>query len=80
MFHYGSYGYGWMMGPGWGSGHWLMFVLMAAVVLYPVGLILKRLGLSPFWSVLALVPGINIVALWVLAFASSADTKTEIRS
>ena len=54
--------------------------VMAAAILYPIGLILKRLGFSPFWSVLALVPGINLIALWVLALTSSADGKTEIRS
>ncbi|WP_284180124.1 hypothetical protein [Rhabdaerophilum sp. SD176] len=80
MFHSGNDGYGWMMGGGWGLGHWLMFAVMAAAILYPVGLILKRLGFSPFWSVLALVPGINLIALWILALTSSADGNTEMRS
>ncbi|MCZ8375849.1 MAG: hypothetical protein O9342_10760 [Beijerinckiaceae bacterium] len=77
MFHNGNDGYGWMMGYSWGVGHWVMFAVMAAAILYPVGLILKRLGFSPFWSVLALVPGINLIALWILALTSSADGKTE---
>ena len=77
MFHSGNDGYGWMMGGGWGLGHWLMFAVMAAAILYPIGLILKRLGFSPFWSVLALGPGINLIALWILALTSSADGKTE---
>jgi len=53
---------------GYGFSHWLMFALMVAAVLYPVGRILGRIGLSPFWSVLALIPFINLVSLWVLAF------------
>jgi len=79
MFHYGNDGYGWMMGSGWGLGHWLMFALMAVAILYPVGLILKRLGFSPFWSVLALVPGVNLIALWILALTNSTDGKMETR-
>ncbi|MCZ8184035.1 MAG: hypothetical protein O9322_13755 [Beijerinckiaceae bacterium] len=69
-----------MMGYSWGVGHWVMFAVMAAAILYPVGLILKRLGFSPFWSVLALVPGINLVALWILALTSSVDEKTGTRA
>ncbi|MCZ8272629.1 MAG: hypothetical protein O9314_02610 [Microcystis sp. LE19-4.1E] len=80
MFHYGNDGYGWMMGSGWGLGHWLMFALMAAAILYPVGLILKRLGFSPFWSVLALVPGVNLIGLWILALTNSTNGKMETRS
>lgn len=37
--------------------------------LYPIGRILGRIGLSPFWSVLAVVPLVNLIGLWVLAFA-----------
>lgn len=70
MFHPDTYGYGWMMGGGWAFGHWLFFALMAAAVLYPLGLILKRLGYSPLWSVLAFVPGVNLIALWVLALSA----------
>ncbi len=54
---------------GYGPGHWLMFAVMIAVILYPVGRILGRLGLSPFWSVVALIPFLNLIGLWVVAFA-----------
>jgi len=40
-----------------------------AVVLYPIGRIPDRIGLSPFWCVLAVIPIVNLIALWVLAFA-----------
>jgi hypothetical protein len=53
---------------GYGLGHWVVFVLFVAAVLYPTGKILDRIGLSPFWSVLALIPVVNLVALWTLAF------------
>jgi hypothetical protein len=53
---------------GYGLGHWLAFVVMVALVLYPTGRILGRIGFSPFWSILALVPIANLAALWILAF------------
>ena len=53
---------------GYGVGHWLAFTVMAAVILYPIGRILGRVGLSPFWSIVALVPLLNLIGLWVLAF------------
>jgi len=52
----------------YGPGHWLMFAVMVAAVLYPVGRILSRIGLSPVWSVVALIPLLNLIGLWVLAF------------
>jgi predicted PurR-regulated permease PerM len=64
---------GWMGQTGFGLGydlsHWLMFAIIVAVVLYPLGRILNRVGYSPFWSVLALFPFVNLLALWVLAFS-----------
>src|SRR5262245_25465596 len=54
---------------GYGLAHWLLFVVMVAVVLYPLGRILRRLGLSPFWSLLVFIPLVNLVSLWVLAFS-----------
>lgn len=62
-------GIGQMMGA-WSPGHWLLFALGVALVLYPIGRILDRLGISPFWSVLALIPGINLISLWVLALSA----------
>ena len=52
-----------------GAGHWLTFVVVVAIVLFPVGRILDRAGLSPLWSVLALIPVVNLIALWLFAYA-----------
>jgi hypothetical protein len=59
---------GWMDMTGSGIGHWVFFILMVALTLYPIGRILGRLGFSPFWSVLALIPLVNLIGLWLLAF------------
>ena len=62
---------GWMMFGGWGLSHWLMFALVIALIAYPLGLILRKLGFSPLWSIIAFVPLINIVALWVVALSDA---------
>jgi hypothetical protein len=62
------YGYDMMSGP-WALGHVAVFVVFAALMLYPIGRILQRLGFSPFWSVVALIPLANLVGLWIVAMA-----------
>jgi predicted PurR-regulated permease PerM len=60
----------WMgFGFGYGVAHWIIFAIFVAVILYPVGRILNRIGFSPLWSVLVFVPLANLLALWVLAFS-----------
>ncbi len=59
--------YGWSDTMVFGPVHWLFFIIVVAVVLYPVGRILSRIGFSPLWSVLVFAPLVNLVALWVLA-------------
>ncbi len=56
----------WMYG--YGPTHWLWFIVMIAVVIYPAGRILNRIGFSPLWSILIFVPLVNLIALWILAF------------
>jgi len=77
MHEYG-FGGGWMMG--WGVGHWVVMAAMAAAVLYPIGVILRGLGYSPFWAVLTFVPIINIIALWIVAFSGAAEEFREKRT
>jgi hypothetical protein len=46
-------------------------LLVSGFVLgFPAARILRRTGLSPWWSFLVLVPYVNVAALWVFAFAS----------
>ena len=59
--------YGWSDTMVFGPVHWLVFIVLVVVVLYPIGRILSRMGFSPLWSVLVFAPLINLVALWVLA-------------
>ena len=69
----------WTNMTGYGFGHWVFFVIMVGVVLYPAGRVLNRLGLSPFWSVLIFIPLVNVISLWILAFIDwpASTIKTE---
>ncbi len=67
----------WTMMGSYGFAHWVMFAVMVAVVVYPLGRILGRIGLSPLWSVLAFIPLANLIGLWVLAFAEWPNKQTQ---
>lgn len=43
-------------------------VLTFLLVIFPIGLILRRMGHSEWWSVLIFVPFGVIVGLWLLAY------------
>jgi hypothetical protein len=60
---------GWTWVTGYGVSHWIFFVVMVALILYPIGRILGRLGFSPFWSLLVFIPLVNLISLWMLAFS-----------
>ena len=57
---------GWVYG--YGSFHWFWFIMMVALVAYPVGRILNRIGFSPLWAIAMFIPLVNLIALWILAF------------
>lgn len=64
----------WIHGMGgFGLLHWVAFILFVAAVVYPIGVILKRLGHSPLWAVLAFVPVVNIIGLWIVALSAPAQ-------
>jgi|HubBroStandDraft_1064217.scaffolds.fasta_scaffold126335_4 uncharacterized membrane protein YhaH (DUF805 family) len=50
----------------------LLITLVIAVVIYvvPVVMILRKAGYSGWWCLLGFVPIVNIVMLWVFAFAT----------
>jgi len=54
----------------WSAWHWIVFAVFAALVLYPTGRILGRIGFSPIWSVVAFIPFANLVGLWFVALTA----------
>lgn len=63
----------------WSVWHWILFVVFVALVLYPIGRILSRVGFSPFWSVIALIPLANLVGLWIVALVDWPREKRGVR-
>lgn len=59
-----------MMMDTWSVWHWLMFAIVAALILYPTGRILSRIGFSPFWAVVAFIPLANLIGLWAVALST----------
>jgi hypothetical protein len=47
-------------------GLFLLFWL--AIVLLPFGKLLKRTGHHTLWSIVFIIPFVNIIALWIFAF------------
>jgi len=60
--------YHWTGMAGYGPAHFIFYLVMAVLLLYPIGRILMRIGLSPLWAIVALVPLLNLIGLWLLAF------------
>jgi predicted PurR-regulated permease PerM len=48
--------------------HWLVVAIILAVLLVPVARILRRAGFSPWWCILAVIPFLGLIGLWVFAF------------
>ena len=51
-----------------GLGHWL-FLLVALSTVVPASQALRRVGLSPWWSILSVIPTVGWFALWAFAYA-----------
>jgi hypothetical protein len=47
--------------------HWLILLAIVVVLVWPIVIILKRMGFSGWWSALFFLPLGNVVGLWILA-------------
>jgi predicted ABC-type exoprotein transport system permease subunit len=47
--------------------HWLIVLVLVVVIAWPITKILGRLGISRWWAILAFLPLINLVGLWILS-------------
>jgi len=58
---------------------WIFIVLVMVVVLaiIPLWMICKKAGISPYISLLVLVPGVNAAIYWILALIPWPNLKTE---
>ena len=49
--------------------HWVVALAALSIIFIPVARIFKRAGWSPWLTILALIPGVSLILLWVFAFA-----------
>ncbi len=57
--------------------HILAFFGYLFVFAYPVSIVLRRVGYSPWLALVGVVPGLNFVALWLFAHAPWPNFPTE---
>ncbi|MDQ0465671.1 hypothetical protein QO010_003460 [Caulobacter ginsengisoli] len=48
--------------------HWIIYLLVIFAFIFPVWRILSRIGLPGALSLLIIVPLVNLIMLWVVAF------------
>ena len=53
----------------WFGAHWLTMLLVAVVVVLPFWKIFAKAGFSGWLGLLMIVPMVNLIALYVLAFS-----------
>lgn len=53
----------------WGGAYWPMMLLAAVLVAWPFWRIFAKAGFSGWFSLLMLVPMVNLITLYVLAFS-----------
>ena len=57
--------------------HWIVVILILFIYLFPAIKILQKAGYSGWWVLVGFVPLLNIIMLWVFAFASWPSLRDE---
>jgi hypothetical protein len=47
--------------------HWLILLVIMALIGFPIAKILRRLGISRWWTIMAFLPLLNLFGLWALS-------------
>ncbi len=70
-------------GMGLSFAHWLItlviMLLILLIYIIPVVTILRKAGYSGWWCLIVFVPLVNIVMLWVFAFAAWPNLREQPR-
>lgn len=48
--------------------HWLIVIVWLIAPMFPISMILKKAGHSPWWALLYIVPLANLIALFAFAY------------
>ena len=59
----------------WFGGHWLTMLLVAVVIVLPFWKIFAKAGYSGWFGLLMIVPVVNLIALYMLAFSDWPSLK-----
>ena len=65
-----------MFGNAMWAGHWLWMLVIATVVVIPARRICQRTGYPGWMGILILVPMVNLVLLYIIAFADWPTNQT----
>ena len=66
-----------MMWNGYGGGFgFFWMIIYVVVVVIPVAKILGRIGYNQWWAAVAVVPLVNVIFLWILAFIDWPGERT----
>jgi hypothetical protein len=49
--------------------HWIIIILLVALPLWFFSRVVAKAGFSPWWAALGIVPIVNLILLWVFAYA-----------
>ena len=49
--------------------HWVIVLSVVVTTLIPVAKALKRVGLSPWWAILSVIPIVGWFGMWAFAYA-----------
>ncbi len=58
-----------------GGGGILWFLIIGALIVIPFWKLLPRFGLSKYFALLAIIPAIALVLLWIMAFKDDLEGK-----
>ncbi len=56
-----------------GGGNFLWFLIVAVLVVVPFWKLLPRYGISKYFALLAIIPAIALVLLWIIAFKDDIE-------
>ena len=66
-----------MMWNGFGGGFgFIWFIVYVLVLVIPIARILGRLGFNPWLAALAVIPIVNLICLWLLAYTDWPRDRT----
>ena len=56
-----------------GGGNLLWFLIIGVLIVVPFWKLLPRYGISKYFALLAIIPAISLVLLWIMAFKDDIE-------